>query len=207
MYIVCSDLEGVFIPEIWISVSKHTGIDELKVTTRDINDYNALMNHRLEILRRYNLTIHDIRHVISYIKPLPGALEFIFWLKKHTQLIVVSDTFTEFADPILEKLGQPIMFCNYLTIDHLGRIADYHLRQQDGKRKVVESMQNLNLKVIAVGDSYNDINMLKQADCGILFKPPQNVVDDHGDIPVVNSFEELKDMISVQLGEVDIKLT
>lgn len=196
MYIVCSDLEGVFIPEIWINVSKHTGIDELKLTTRDINDYNALMRHRLEILMRYNITIHDIRNVIGFIKPLPGALEFIFWLKRQTQLIVVSDTFTEFTDPILEKLGHPTMFCNYLTIDHLGRIADYHLRQQDGKRKVVESMQNLNLKVIALGDSYNDINMLKQAEHGILFKPPQNVVDDNPDIPVVNSFEELKQLIS-----------
>jgi phosphoserine/homoserine phosphotransferase len=199
MYIVCADLEGVFIPEIWINVSKHTGIDELKLTTRDINDYNALMNHRLDILRRYNLTIHDIRHVISYIKPLPGALEFIFWLRKVTQLIIVSDTFTEFADPILEKLGRPIMFCNYLTIDYLGRIADYHLRQPDGKRKVVESLQSLNLKVIAVGDSYNDINMLRQADYGILIKPPQNVVNDHSDIPVVDSFDELKNVISEHL--------
>jgi phosphoserine/homoserine phosphotransferase len=196
MYIVCADLEGVFIPEIWINVSKHTGIDELKLTTRDISDYNALMNHRLEILRRFNITIDDIRNVIGFIKPLPGALEFIFWLKRHTQLIVVSDTFTEFADPILEKLGRPILFCNYLTIDHLGRIAGYHLRQEDGKRKVVESMQNLNFKVIAIGDSYNDINMLKKADYGILFKPPPNVVNDNPDIPVVNSFEELKNLIS-----------
>jgi phosphoserine/homoserine phosphotransferase len=157
------------------------------------------MKHRLDILRHNNLTIHDIRHVISYIKPLPGALEFIFWLRKVTQLIIVSDTFTEFADPILEKLGRPIMFCNYLTIDYLGRIADYHLRQPDGKRKVVESLQSLNLKVIAVGDSYNDINMLRQADYGILIKPPQNVVADHGDIPVVDSFDELKNVISEHL--------
>lgn len=196
MYIVCADLEGVFIPEIWINVAKHTGVDELKFTTRDINDYNALMNHRLEILRKYNITIHDIRNVIGFIKPLPGALEFIFWLRRHTQLIVVSDTYTEFADPILEKLGRPIMFCNYLSIDHLGRITNYHLRQQDGKKKVVESMQNLNYKVIAVGDSYNDINMLRQADYGILLKPPPNVVCDNSDIPVVNSFEELKTFIS-----------
>ncbi len=199
MYIVCADLEGVFVPEIWLNVSKHTGIDELKLTTRDINDYNALMNHRLDILRRHNITIHDIRHVISYIKPLPGALEFIFWLRTVTQIIIVSDTFTEFAGPILEKLGRPTMFCNYLTIDHLGRISDYHLRQPDGKRKVVESLQNLNLKVIAIGDSYNDINMLRQADYGILIKPPQNVINDNGDIPVVDSFEELKNVISGHL--------
>jgi phosphoserine/homoserine phosphotransferase len=201
MYIVCADLEGVFIPEIWINVSKHTGIDELKLTTRDIIDYNALMRHRLDILMRYNVTIHDIRNVIGFIKPLPGALEFIFWLKQYTQLIVVSDTFKEFADPILEMLGRPILFCNYLSIDHLGRISDYHLRQEDGKRKVVESMQNLNFKVIAVGDSYNDINMLRKADYGILFKPPPNVVNDHGDIPVANSFEELKKLISKRIEE------
>ena len=205
MYIVCADLEGVFIPEIWINVSKYTGIDELKLTTRDINDYNALMRHRLDILRQFNLTIHDIRHVISYIKPLPGALEFIFWLRKHTQLIVVSDTFKEFADPILEKLGMPTLFCNYLTIDHLGKIADYHLRQEDGKRKVVESMQNLNFKVIAIGDSYNDVNMLRKADIGILFKPPPNVVRDNSDIPVVNSFEEITNLISGYLGVEDVK--
>jgi phosphoserine / homoserine phosphotransferase len=196
MYIVCSDLEGVFTPEIWISVSKHTGIDELKLTTRDINDYNVLMRQRLDILRRNNLTLHVIQHVIAHIKPLPGATEFISWLKKRLQLVVVSDTFVEFANPLMEKLGHPTLFCNHLTVDHLGNITDYNLRQPDGKRKVVESLQSLNYKVIAIGDSYNDINMIRKADTGVLYRPPQNVIDDNNDLPIVNSYDELKIFIS-----------
>jgi phosphoserine/homoserine phosphotransferase len=196
MYIVCSDLEGVFTPEIWISVSKHTGIDELKLTTRDINDYNVLMRRRLDILRLNNLSLHVIQHVIASIKPLPGATEFISWLKKRSQLVVVSDTFAEFANPLMEKLGHPTLFCNYLTVDHLGNIVDYHLRQPDGKRKVVEALQNLNYKVIAVGDSYNDINMLRKAETGVLYRPPNNVVADNGDLPIVNSYDELKNLIA-----------
>jgi phosphoserine/homoserine phosphotransferase len=199
MYIVCSDLEGVFVPEIWINVSKHTGIDELKLTTRDISDYNALMKRRLEILRQNNLTIHDIRHVISYIKPLPGATEFIYWIRKKTQLIVVSDTFNEFADPLMEKLGRPTLFCHHLTIDHMGNIQDYNLRQPDGKMRVVESLQNLNYKVIAIGDSFNDISMLRKAEIGILYRPPQNVINDNGDLPVVDSYDELRKLISEHL--------
>jgi phosphoserine/homoserine phosphotransferase len=205
MYIVCADLEGVFVPEIWINVAKHTGIDELRLTTRDINDYSVLMKHRLDILHRNNITIHVIQQVISNIKPLPGAIEFISWLRKRTQLIVVSDTFTEFADPLIEKLGRPVLFCNHLTIDHLGKIVDYNLRQQNSKMKVAEAMQNLNYKVIGIGDSYNDINMLRKADVGILYRPPQNVIDDHNDIPVVNSYSELKQIISDYLEEKKVK--
>lgn len=201
MYIVCADLEGVFVPEIWINVAKHTGIDELRLTTRDINDYNVLMRHRLDILHKNNITIEIIKHVISKIKPLPGAEEFISWLRKRTQLIVVSDTFTEFADPLMEKLGRPLLFCNHLTIDHNGNITDYILRQQDSKMKVAEAMQNLNYKVIGIGDSYNDINMLRKADAGILYRPPQNVIDDHNDIPVVDSYSDLKQIISGYLEE------
>lgn len=196
MYIVCSDLEGVFVPEIWINVAKHTGIEELKLTTRDINDYNVLMRRRLEILHQNNLTIHDIQHVISYIKPLPGAKEFIYWLKKKTQLIIVSDTFTEFAEPLMEKLGNPTLFCHNLTIDHLGLIQDYNLRQADAKMKVAEALQKLNYKVIAIGDSYNDINMLRKADMGILYRPPENVIRDNGDLPIADSYEDLKRIIS-----------
>jgi len=196
MYIVCSDLEGVFVPEIWINVAKHTGIDELKLTTRDISDYNVLMKRRLEILRQHNLTIHDIQHVISYIKPLPGAKEFIYWLQSKSQLIIVSDTFTEFADPLMEKLGRPTLFCHHLTIDHLGIIQDYNLRQPDGKMKVAEALQNLQYKVIAIGDSYNDINMLRKADLGILYRPPENVIRDHGDITTAGSYDDLKKIIS-----------
>jgi phosphoserine/homoserine phosphotransferase len=196
MYIVCSDLEGVFTPEIWISVAKHTGIDELKLTTRDINDYNLLMRRRLEILRQHNLTLHLIQHVIANIKPLPGAPQFISWLRKRMELIVVSDTYEEFAGPLMEKLGRPILFCNHLTVDHLGNIVNYNLRQPDGKMKVVEALQNLNYKVIAIGDSYNDINMLRKAEKGILYRPPQNVINDNNDLQVVNSYDELKNLIS-----------
>jgi phosphoserine/homoserine phosphotransferase len=201
MYIVCADLEGVFVPEIWIEVSKYTGIDELRLTTRDINDYDVLMKHRLDILRKNNLTIHVIQHVISGIKPLPGATEFISWLRKRTELIVVSDTYTEFADPLMDKLGRPVLFCNHLTIDHLGNIIGYNLRQKDGKMKVAEAMQSLNYKVIGIGDSYNDISMLRKADIGILYRPPQKVINDHSDIPVVNSFNELKHILEDYLEQ------
>lgn len=198
MYIVCSDLEGVFTPEIWVSVAKHTGIDELKLTTRDISDYNVLMRRRLDILRNNNLTLHVIQHVIAHLKPLPGASEFIAWLKKRAQLVVVSDTFVEFANPLMEKLGHPTLFCNHLTVDHLGNITNYNLRQENGKMRVVEALQNLNYKVIAVGDSYNDINMLRKAEKGVLYRPPQNVVDDNPDLPIVNSYDELKELITGQ---------
>jgi len=198
MYIVCSDLEGVFTPEIWVSVAKHTGIDELKLTTRDISDYNVLMRRRLDILRNNNLTLHVIQHVIAHLKPLPGASEFIAWLKKRAQLVVVSDTFVEFANPLMEKLGHPTLFCNHLTVDHLGNITNYNLRQENGKMRVVEALQNLNYKVIAVGDSYNDINMLRKAEKGVLYRPPQNVVDDNPDLPIVNSYDELKELITAQ---------
>jgi phosphoserine/homoserine phosphotransferase len=196
MYIVCADLEGVFVPEIWINVAKHTGIDELRLTTRDIKDYNVLMRQRLDILRQHGLTLHVIQHVISGIKPLPGATELISWMRKRTPLIIVSDTFTEFADPLIEKLGRPTLLCNYLTVDHLGNIVDYHLRQPEGKMRVAEALQNLNYKVIAIGDSYNDINMLRKADTAVLYRPPQNVINDNSDIPVVNSYDELKQFVT-----------
>lgn len=200
MYIVCSDLEGVFVPEVWVNVSKKTGIEELKLTTRDINDYDALMKKRLSILEKYHLNLHDIQHVISSIDPLPGAKEFINWLRSTTQLIIVSDTFVEFADPLMEKLGRPTLFCHHLTVNKEGMITDYNLRQKDGKRKVVEALQSLNYKVIAIGDSYNDISMLKQAETGILYRPPANVTADYPDLPVVNSYSELKRIISGILG-------
>jgi phosphoserine / homoserine phosphotransferase len=196
MYIVCTDLEGVFTPEIWISVARHTGIDELKLTTRDINDYNVLMRRRLDILRKHNLTLHVIQHVIANIKPLPGAAECISWIRKRTQMVVVSDTFSEFANPLIEKLGHPALFCNNLSVDHLGNITDYNLRQENGKAKVVEALQGLNYKVIAIGDSYNDINMIRNAEAGVLYRPPNNVINDNHDLPVVNSYDEMKAFIS-----------
>jgi phosphoserine/homoserine phosphotransferase len=195
MYIVCSDLEGVFVPEIWVNVSRHTGIDELKLTTRDISDYNVLMKRRLELLKKYGLTLRDVQNVISLLKPLPGALEFVDWLRTKTQLIVVSDTFSEFADPLIRQLGRPTLFCHHLTTDAEGNITDYNLRQEEGKKHVVEAMQSLNYNVIAIGDSYNDISMLRKADHGILYNPPQNVADEHPDLKVVKTYATLKRII------------
>lgn len=196
MYIICSDLEGVFVPEIWVNVSVKTGIEELKLTTRDISDYDVLMKGRLEILRKHNLTLTDIQSVISQLKPLPGALEFVNWLRSKAQLIIVSDTFIEFADPLLSQLGRPTLLCHNLSTDSSGNILSYNLRQKDAKKKVTEALQGLNYKVIAIGDSYNDISMLRKADVGILFNPPQNVIDEHGDLLVLKSFDDLKSTIS-----------
>jgi phosphoserine/homoserine phosphotransferase len=195
MYVICSDLEGVFVPEIWINVSKQTGIEELRLTTRDISDYDVLMKRRLELLHQHKLTLHDVQRVISLLTPLPGAIEFVDWLRSCAQLIVVSDTFREFADPLLRQLGRPTLFCHHLTTDGEGNITNYNLRQKDAKRKVAESLQSLNFKVIGIGDSYNDLNMLRQAEIGILFNAPQNIIDENSDLLVVNSYDSLKDII------------
>ena len=162
MHIVCSDLEGVFVPEIWINVAQITGIEELRLTTRDISDYNVLMRKRLGLLDQHGLTLSDIQKVIATMEPLKGALEFIDWLREQTRLIIVSDTFLEFADPLMAKLKRPTLFCNSLTVAPDGHITDYILRQQDGKRKVVERLQSMNFQVIAMGDSYNDITMRRK---------------------------------------------
>jgi phosphoserine / homoserine phosphotransferase len=196
MYVICSDLEGVFVPEIWINVSRQTGIEELKLTTRDICDYDVLMKRRLELLHQHKLTLHDVQRVISLLAPLPGAVEFVDWLRSVSRLIVVSDTFVEFADPLIRQLGRPVLFCHHLTTDGEGNITNYNLRQKDAKRKVVESLQSLNYKVIAIGDSYNDIMMLRKAELGILFNPPQNVIDENKDLMVVYSYDALREVIA-----------
>ncbi len=195
MYIVCSDLEGVFVPEIWINVAQKTGIRELRLTTRDISDYDVLMKKRLAILDENNLTIKDITDVIATMEPLDGAVDFLNWLRSEVTVIVVSDTFTQFAGPLMEKLGFPALFCNTLVIDKDGKIGDYCLRQKDGKRKSVEALKSLNYKVLAMGDSYNDITMLKQADKGILFCPPDNIKDEFTEFPVVYDYDNLKNII------------
>ncbi len=201
MYILCSDLEGVLVPEVWINVARWTGIDELKLTTRDISDYNALMKRRLEILKQHGITINDIQKVISLLELMPGALDFVNWLHGRVQMVVVSDTFREFADPLLEKMGWPVLFCHHLTIDKEGNITDFNLRQNEAKKRVVEALQNLNFKVIAIGDSYNDVSMLRQAQHGILYRPPQNVIDDNPDIRFVNSYSQLKNLVAGILEE------
>ena len=192
MYIVCSDLEGVFVPEIWINVAEKTGIDELRLTTRDISDYNVLMQKRLSILKAHGLKLKDITDVIATMRPLDGAIDFLNWLRTKASVIVVSDTFTQFAGPLIAQLGWPTLFCNTLSVDPDGSVADYRLRQPDGKRKSVEALKSLNYKVIAMGDSYNDISMLKTADHGILFRPPSNVVAEFPEFPVTTRYEELK---------------
>jgi len=192
LHAVCSDLEGVWVPEVWINVAEKTGIPELRLTTRDIKDYDELMHYRLKILKEKNLTLLDIQRVIATIKPLHGALEIIKWLKRVTRFIVVSDTFVEFADPLMEQLDRPTLFCHSLEVSSNGMISGYHLRQKEGKRETVKALKSLNYEVIAFGDSYNDINMLKEADQGVLFRPPQNVINDCPNFPVITEYNELK---------------
>ena len=192
--LACLDLEGVLLPEIWIKFSEKTGIEELKLTTRDIPNYDELMQGRLYILREKNLKIQDIQDVIATLSPLDGAVDFLNWLKSEFQVIILSDTFYQFAGPLMKQLAYPTLFCHNLIIDDKGVIVDYKLRQQDQKTKAVKALQSLNLKVISAGDSYNDIGMLQQADGGILFCPPQNVIDEFPQFPVAKTYEEFKDL-------------
>ena len=195
MNIICSDLEGVFVPEIWINVAVKTGIEELKLTTRDISDYDVLMKKRLSILKENNLTLQDIQAVIANIDPLEGAVEFLDWLRARTQVIIVSDTFIQFAKPLMEKLGRPALFCHSLSVSGDGAITGYNLRQQNGKYQTVLALRSLNYSITGIGDSYNDINMLKEADAGILFNPPQIVKDEFPELPVVYNYNDLKDLL------------
>lgn len=195
MYIICSDLEGVFVPEIWINVAQKTGIKELRLTTRDISDYNVLMKKRLGILEEHNLKLHDIQSVIKKIDPLEGAVTFLNWIRQNYQIIIVSDTFVEFASPLMEKLGRPTLFCHSLIVEPDGTISGYTLRQQDGKRKVVRALKSLSYQVLAFGDSYNDITMLKEADASFLFRPPENVVKEFPEIKPTENYDQLKEWI------------
>jgi len=204
MHIICSDLEGIFVPEIWINVAEKTGIKELRLTTRDISDYDVLMKRRLAILDENNLKIGDIQGVIATMEPLGGALEFLDWLRSRIPVIVVSDTFDQFAGPLMKKLGWPTLFCHTLSINPDGSIAGYKLRQKDSKREAVISLKNLNYDTIGVGDSYNDITMLKQADNGILFDPPENVKNEFPEFPVTYNYDDLKNIIQKILSD-DVK--
>lgn len=192
MKLICSDLEGVFIPEIWINVAIKTGIEELKLTTRDISDYDELMQHRLKILDREGLKLSDIKDVIKTLDPLDGAKEMVDWAKSNSQFIVLSDTFEEFAKPLMEKLGFPTLLCHSLKVDSSGRIEDYILRQNDQKTKAVNAFKGLNYEVFSFGDSYNDTGMLLASDDSCFFCPPQKVIDDFPDISVANNYDELK---------------
>jgi phosphoserine/homoserine phosphotransferase len=201
MYIICADMEGIFTPEIWINVAEITGIDDLRLTTRDISDYDVLMKKRLAILDAHGLKLQDIQAVIAEMQPLDGARDFLDWLRSQLQVIIVSDTYVEFAGPLLEKLGRPTLFCNTLSVAADGSISGYNLRQNDGKRKVAAALQNLNYKVIAIGDSYNDITMLKEAEKAILFRPPENVKAEFPQFPVTRNYREMRREIQAILNQ------
>lgn len=190
--IACLDLEGVLVPEIWINFSEKTGIKELSLTTRDIPDYDALMKRRLAILDQHGLKLPDIQEVIQTLRPLPGAEAFLQWLKSECQVIILSDTFYEFAAPLMKQLGYPTLFCHRLEVANDGKIVDYHLRMKDQKREAVQRLKELNFKVAAAGDSYNDIAMLKEADVGILFSPPENVIREFPQFQVTQDYQELR---------------
>lgn len=192
MELACLDLEGVLVPEIWIAFAERTGIEELKATTRDIPDYNVLMRQRLEILAANNLTINDIQDVIAALEPLPGARDFIDWLRERFQVIILSDTFYEFSQPLMRQLGWPTLFCHRLVTDDAGRVVDYKLRQEDPKRASVKALHSLNYRVLAAGDSYNDTTMLSEADVGFLIHAPQNVIEEFPQFKAVNTLDELK---------------
>ena len=193
MEIACLDLEGVLVPEIWIGVAERTGIAALRATTRDIPDYDVLMKQRLGLLERHDLRISDIQAVIEDLGPLEGAWDFLQWLREYFQVVILSDTFYEFAAPLMRQLGWPTLLCHHLDIDGGERIVNYRLRQPNPKRRAVQAFQSLNYQVIAAGDSYNDVAMLKQADTGILFRPPANVVAEFPQFPVTTTFDEMRE--------------
>lgn len=192
MDIVCLDLEGVLIPEIWINLAERTGIESLRLTTRDIPDYDVLMRRRLGILEEHGLKLADIQAVIDTLTPLPGAVAFIDELRERYQVVILSDTFYEFGMPMMRQLGYPTLFCHKLEVTADGRVTGYKLRQTDPKRRAVEAFKALNFRVFAAGDSYNDTSMLGAADAGILFCPPQNVIDEFPQFPVTRTYEDLR---------------
>jgi phosphoserine phosphatase/homoserine phosphotransferase bifunctional protein len=190
--IACLDLEGVLVPEIWIEFAKVTGIESLKATTRDIPDYDVLMKQRLRILEENNLGLKEIQDVIATLKPLEGAVEFVDWLRERFQVIILSDTFYEFSQPLMRQLGFPTLLCHRLNVDERDRVVGYTLRQKDPKRQSVLALKTLYYRVIAAGDSYNDTTMLAEADAGILFHAPQNVIEQFPQFPAVHTYEDLK---------------
>ncbi len=202
MQIVCLDLEGVLVPEIWIAFAERTGIPELRRTTRDEPDYDKLMKYRLGILAEKKLGLPDIQDVIGGLSPLPGAAEFVDWLRRDFQVVILSDTFYEFAAPLMKQLGSPTLFCHRLEADGSGMLVDYHLRMPDQKREAVKAFKALNFRTIAAGDSYNDTAMLGEANAGILFCPPDNVVREFPQFPVARDYAVLKDEILAASGRI-----
>ncbi len=193
--IVCLDLEGVLVPEIWINVAERTGIPELRRTTRDEPDYDVLMQQRLAILDRHGIKLPQIQEVIAGMGPLAGAREFLDWLRARAQVVILSDTFEQFATPLMRQLGWPTLFCHRLQVEPGGRISGYRLRIDEGKRRAVTAFRELAFRVVAAGDSYNDTAMLGAADAGILFCPPRNVIEEFPQFPVTTDYEQLRRVI------------
>ena len=200
MNLICLDLEGVLVPEIWISFSDATGISELRLTTRDVSDYDVLMKKRLSILKEHGLKLPDIQSVIGAMEPLDGAREFLDELRREVQVIILSDTFTQFAGPLMKKLQNPTLFCNTLVVDEAGSVIDYSLRIDDGKRRSVEAFNSIGFDVVASGDSYNDLSMLKTASKGVLFRPPDSIRDEYPQFPAAYDHEELFALLSEALN-------
>jgi phosphoserine / homoserine phosphotransferase len=193
MEIACLDLEGVLIPEIWIAFANKTGIPSLRLTTRDIPDYDVLMKQRLRILAEHRLGLKEIQAVIATMQPIPGAVEFVAWLRRHFQVVILSDTFYEFALPMMPLLGNPALLCHKLVVDAEGRVTDYVIRQTDPKTKAVTAFKSLNYRVIAAGDSYNDIGMLGAADAGFLFHAPEKVINEFPQFVSVQTYDDLRE--------------
>ena len=195
MRIVCLDLEGVLVPEIWIAFSEATGITELRRTTRDEPDYDKLMRFRIELLKKNNLRLADIQRVIAGMEPLEGAYDFCRAVRERTQLVILSDTFGQFAKPLMKKLDWPTLLCNTLEISADGSVSGYRLRQVNGKKEAVRAFQSLNLRVFAAGDSFNDLAMICEADAGCLFRPPDAIRSEYAAIPSVDTYAGLLEQI------------
>ena len=199
MDLACLDLEGVLVPEIWIRVAETTGIEELRLTTRDIADYDELMRHRLRILDANGIGLELIQEVIAAMGPMEGAADFLNWLRARFQVVILADTFYEFAMPLMAQLGYPTLLCHRLRVES-DHITGYTLRQPDSKRAAVRVFHHLNYRVIAAGDSYNDVAMLAEADAGILFRPPANVIAEFPRFPVVSDYDGLREAFRTALG-------
>ncbi len=196
MKVACIDFEGVLVPEIWVNLAEQSGVQELKLTTRDMSDYDELMAHRVRIMSERGLQFNDIRIAAAALDPLPGAIEFLAWLRRHYLIAIVSDTFHEIAQPLTAKLGDPMILCHRLEIADDDTITGYHMRQDDPKRCAVAAFQSLKYEVVATGDSYNDISMLEQAEHGMLFRPSDKVRADYPEFPVARDYPQLQAMFA-----------
>ncbi|CDA33929.1 putative uncharacterized protein [Firmicutes bacterium CAG:536] len=200
MEIVCLDLEGVLVPEIWIAFAQASGIPELKRTTRDEPDYDKLMQYRIDILKEHGLGLKDVQDVIATIDPLPGAKEFLDQLREETQVIIISDTFKEFAKPLMNKLGWPTIFCNSLVVSEAGEITGFTMRIEQSKLTTVKALQSIGYDTIASGDSYNDLGMIQASKAGFLFRSTEQIKKDHPELPAYETYDELLAAIEAQLA-------